>query len=183
MYAADFLWDGVATSVNIFTLYLPCSGCLDIGHSLWEQSSGPLSRAGRKGTGKRFSGSSQLVPLGNCLLQQSMEPGWAKGCKYAEMQNPLCSLNDLLKRCVWNDRHMGKEGRAGREGEAPGARYRPSPPSGGSELGFSYRHPPLLPGISFSFELRSASLSFFLFSCPWEFETVHPRALFPSGRG
>lgn len=26
-----------------------------------------------------------LYPLGNCLLQQSMEPGWAKGCKYAEM--------------------------------------------------------------------------------------------------
>ena len=75
-------------------------------------------------------------------------------------------------------RKRGREGGGGPRSSW----HRPSPPSGGSELGFSHRHPPLLPGISFIWA-ESASLSFLLFFWPWEFETVHPRALYPNGIG
>ena len=84
----------------------------------------------------------------------------------------MCDVTD-----TWG-RKGGREG-----GGGPRSSWHwPCPPSGGSELGFSHRHPPLLPGISFIWA-ESASLSFLLFFWPWEFETVHPRALFSSGIG
>ena len=92
------------------------------------------------------------------------------------------SLDDLLKRCVtWQTYGEGREG--GREGEAPGPRGI-DPPLCQEGRGWASLIGILHCYLVFSsFELRSASLSFLLFSCPWEFEAVHPRALFPSGIG
>lgn len=133
-------------------------------------------------SGKRFSGSSQLVPSRQLPSPAKHGARLGQGLQVCWDAKSSCSLNDLLKRCVtWQTHGEGREG--GREGEAPGT-HGIDPPLRQEVRSWASLTGTLHCYLAFpSFELRSASLSFFLFSCPWEFETVHPRALFPSGIG